>query len=55
MEEQIRQRIAQLETAERDTRTQLQAICTVLAEMRALLSPPEEPTMTGTPLGEEVA
>ena len=52
MEERITARIAELEQAERDTELQLIVIRTVLAEMRALLTP-AAPIMTGDGLPDE--
>lgn len=51
MEERLQARIAELETAERQTETHLIAIRAVLTELRALLHP--APIMSGDPLGEE--
>lgn len=54
MEERITQRIAELEQAEIAARMRLAAVQTVLAELRALLSPEEaQPQMSGDDLGEQ--
>lgn len=54
MEERIQQRIAELEQAEIAARMRLAAVQTVLAELRALLSPaPEQPHLSGDDLGEQ--
>jgi hypothetical protein len=42
MEENVKRRIVELEQAERDAHMQLMAIRTVLAELRALLTPATE-------------
>lgn len=51
MEEKVKQRIAELEQAERDTAMQLTAIRTVLGELRDLLPPAHDgPILSGDPL-----
>lgn len=48
MEENIKRRIVELEQAEKDAVMQLMAVRTVLAELRALLTP--APILSGDPL-----
>jgi hypothetical protein len=52
MDERIRARIAALEAAEQHAIGQLNAIRGALAELRALLTPEPQPTLSGDPLGE---
>lgn len=53
MEERIAARIAELEQAEQELRTQLGAVMTVIAELRQLLAP-KAPVVTGAPLGRDM-
>lgn len=51
MEEKIHARIAELEAIEREIEPQLRVVRTLLSELRMLIAP-DEPIVTGAPLGE---
>jgi hypothetical protein len=52
MDERISARITALEVAEQEYIARLNAIRGALAELRALLTPEPQPTLSGDPFGE---